>query len=146
MTDASCLLHSDTAHSIASDNVVGVSSYNVFQSSPNMLSAATAIQPFNVSQSASGISAVASSLGSFLSQNQVITVQPPTNTNQFFMRAIEGNIRMCQGCRTSLRNAYHDENGQLQTPMHEQAVHYHLELACVMAVSEFRAVYSCYSY
>ena len=27
-----------------------------------------------------------------------------------------------------------DKNGQLQTPMREQAVHYHLKLACVMAV------------
>ena len=154
MTDTSCPLHSDTTHSVVSDNVVGASSYNVFQSPPNMLSAATTIQPFNVSQSASGISAVASSIGSFLSQNQVITVQPPTNTNPFFMRAIEGNIRMCQGCRTSLRNvdgtipmapydfaiarferrSYRDKNGQLQTPMREQAVHYHLKLACVMAV------------
>ena len=43
MTDASCLLHSDTTHSVVSDNVVGVSSYNVFQSPPNMLSAATTI-------------------------------------------------------------------------------------------------------
>ena len=68
-----------------------------------MLSATTTIQPFNVSQSP-GISAVASSICSFLSQNQIITVQPPTNTNPFFMRAIEGDIRMCQGCRTSLRN------------------------------------------
>ena len=154
MTDTSCPLHSDATHSVVSDNVVGASSYNVFQSPPNMLSAATTIQPFNVSQSASGISAVASSIGSFLSQNQVITVQPPTNTNPFFMRAIEGNIRMCQGCRTSLRNvdgtipmapydfaiarferrSYRDKNGQLQTPMREQAVHYHLKLACVMAV------------
>lgn len=116
----------------------------------------TSSQPFSVSQSASGLSASASSLGSFLTQNQVITFQSPNptpNTNSFFVRAIEGNIRMCQGCRTSLRNSdgsiplppyniaiarferrsYRDKNGILQTPVREQAVHYHLKLACVKA-------------
>ena len=79
--------------------------------------------------------------------------QIPHNTNPFFLRVIEGNIRMCQGCRTSLRNidgsiplapydfaiarferSFRDKNGEIQSPMREQAVHYHLKLAYVMAI------------
>ena len=127
---------------------------STFQSLPNNYLPGTSSQPFNVSQSASGISALASTIGSFVSQNQVIgtfqSPKPSTNTNPFFLRVIEGNIRMCQGCRTSLRNidgsiplapydfaiarferrSFRDKNGEI----HEQTVHYHLKLACAMAV------------
>ena len=112
----------------------------------------TADTTINASQSASQISNVASPFGSLLTQN--ITVHPPIvspNTNPFFLRAIQGNIRMCQGCRTSLRNSdgsiplppydlavarfekrvYRDKNGTLCTPQREQAVHYHFKQACI---------------
>ena len=71
------------------------------------------------------------------------------------MRFIQGNIRMCQGCRNSLclndgsipeppfdlaiahfeRRSYRDKDGQLKTPLCEQAVHYHLKRMCVQAVA-----------
>lgn len=106
----------------------------------------------HVSQSASNISNVASPFGSLLTQN--VTLQMPPNTNPFFLRAIEGNIRVCQGCKTSLRSLdgsvplppydftvarfekrqYRDKNGTLCTPQREQAVHYHIKLACIYAV------------
>lgn len=112
----------------------------------------TAIPGLQASQSASHISNVASPFGSLLTQN--ITVHTPVvspNTNPFFLRAIGGNIRMCQGCRTSLRNAddsiplppydyaiarfekrpYRDKSGTLCTPQREQAVHYHFKQACI---------------
>ena len=117
----------------------------------------------SLSQSASHTSGVVT-LGSLLSQNQVINVNtvptsvsiaPPPNTNPFFLRAIEGNIRMCQGCKTSLRNidgsvpqppydlsiaryerrVYRDKNGILQSPQREQPVHYHFKLTCIHAVT-----------
>lgn len=73
------------------------------------------------------------------------------NINPFFVRIIQGNIRMCQGCRTSLRNvdgsiplppydlavaryekrSYRDKFGELHTPQREQAVHYHIKLLCI---------------
>ena len=116
----------------------------------------------SLSQSASHTSGVVT-LGSLLSQNQVINVNtvptsvsiaPPLNTNPFFL-AIEGNIRMCQGCKTSLRNidgsvpqppynlsiaryerrVYRDKNGILQSPQREQPVHYHFKLTCIHAVT-----------
>ena len=141
-----------TIHSFVGTNILGAGESNTFQSLPNNLPGASS-QPFIISQSASVISALASTTGSFVSQNQVITFQSPkpsTNTNPFFLRVIEGNIR---GCRTSLRNidasiplapydfaiarferSFRNKNGEIQTPMREQAVHYHLKLACVMAV------------
>ena len=45
------------------------------------------LQPFNISQSASRVSALTSTIASFVSQNQVITFQSPkttTNTNPFY--------------------------------------------------------------
>ena len=144
-------------HSFVGTNIPGAGESNTFQSLPNNYLPGASSQPFNVSQSASGISALASTTGSFVSQSQVITFQSPkpsTNTNPFFLRVIEGNIRMCQGCKTSLRNidgsiplapydfaiarfegrSFRDKNEEIQTPMREQAVHYHLKLACVMVV------------
>ena len=77
------------------------------------------------------------------------------NTNPFYIRFIEGNIRMCQGCRSFLRNvhgvvpappfnlcaaraerrSYRNAAGVLVTPHKEQPAHYHLNLACIQAVA-----------
>lgn len=164
VTDTSQLVVTDTTTAqpyMVSASDQGGSGHSEFLSPSTVLDAlrlvtiTTSSQPFSVSQSASGLSASASSLASFLTQNQVVTFQSnhTPNINPFFVRAIEGNIRMCQGCRTSLRNldgsiplppyniaiarferrSYRDKNGILQTPVREQAVHYHVKLTCVKA-------------
>lgn len=71
------------------------------------------------------------------------------------MRFIVGNIRVCQGCRSSLRSAdgnipnapfdlaiarferrpYRDKTGELKTPTRDQAAHYHLKVGCVRSGS-----------
>ena len=76
------------------------------------------------------------------------------NTNPFYVRFIQGNIRMCQGCRSSLRSrdgsvpvppfdmviaraerrSFRDKNGELVTPHQEQTCHYHFRLDCIRAV------------
>ena len=84
------------------------------------------------------------------------TPQPPypqTNTNPFYLKFIGGNIRTCQGCRNSLRQAdgtislppydltiaraerrpYRDHSGNLITPQKESNAHYHCRVACVTA-------------
>ena len=91
------------------------------------------------------------SLGPLVSQTVNLPSYLPPNTNPFYVRLIEGNIRMCQGCKTSLRNAngsiplppydlavaryerrcYRDKTGELQTPQREQAVHYHIKVPCI---------------
>ena len=78
-------------------------------------------------------------------------LQPACNTNPFFVRLIVGNIRVCQGCRSSLRSTdgtvpmapfdlviarferrpYRDKTGELKTPTRDQAAHYHLKVGCV---------------
>ena len=78
----------------------------------------------------------------------------PPNTNPFYVKFMQGNIRMCQGCRSSLRSqdgsipnppfdaviaraerrSFRDKNGVLITPRQEQTCHYHLRLDCVKAV------------
>ena len=80
------------------------------------------------------------------------SIQP--NTNPFYVRFIQGNIRMCQGCRSSLRlqdgsipvppfdlviaraerKTFRDKSGELVTPRQEQTCHYHLRLDCIRAV------------
>ena len=83
------------------------------------------------------------------------------NSNPFFVRFIHGNIRVCQGCRSSLRSVdgsipkapfdlaiarfekrpYRDKTGELKTPVREQAAHYHLKVACVQCASpQFRPI------
>ena len=92
-------------------------------------------------------------------QTQTINIHPkpapmPTS-NPFFVKFIQGNIRVCQGCRGSLKNfdnslpkapfdlavarferrPYRDRTGEWRTPTQEQAAHYHLRLACIQAVA-----------
>lgn len=75
----------------------------------------------------------------------------PTS-NPFYLKLIQGNIRMCQGCRNSLRAAdgtilppphdiaiaraerrsFRDSSGNLITPKRETVCHYHCALLCVM--------------
>ena len=111
--------------------------------------------PFTVTQSINS-----SSIDAAVSQSQSLAIHPSgtaTNSNPFFIRFIAGNIRMCQGCRSSLRSidggipqppfdlaiarferrTYRDKNGELKTPTREQAVHYHLKVACVTAASPY---------
>ena len=75
------------------------------------------------------------------------------NTNPFYVRFIAGNIRVCQGCRSSLKCAngsipappfdlccaraekcsYKDHNGILRTPAKEQPSHYRINIRCIQA-------------
>ena len=77
------------------------------------------------------------------------------NTNPFYVRFIEGNIRKCQGCKGFLRDSnggipappfdvctaraerrtFRDAAGFLRIPQREQPAHYHLNLSCIRAVS-----------
>lgn len=79
---------------------------------------------------------------------------PTVNTNPFYVRFLQGNIRMCQGCRSTLRlcdgkvpappfdlvvaraerRSFRDKFGTLITPQKEQPSHYHLRLDCIRAV------------
>ena len=88
-------------------------------------------------------------------QSPLVIVVAPPNCNPFFVRFIQGNIRVCQGCRSSLRSLnggvpqppfdlaiarferrpYRDKSGDLKTPAREQAAHYHLKVPCVQAAS-----------
>ena len=78
----------------------------------------------------------------------------PTNPNLFYLKLITGNIRMCQGCRGSLRCAdstipdppynlciaraeqrpYRDPSGNLVTPTAYKPSHYHVALTYIRAV------------
>ena len=93
-------------------------------------------------------------------QNPTINMYQPatptsSSTNPFFLKFIQGNIRVCQGCRGSLRRLdgsipqapfdlaiarferrpYRDKSGELRTPTREQASHYHLQPSCIQSVS-----------
>ena len=75
------------------------------------------------------------------------------NVNPFYLKKLTGNIRVCQGCRGSLRSAdgripntpndlvvarlerrqFRDSSGALKTPSRASAAYYHARLACVRA-------------
>ena len=79
--------------------------------------------------------------------------QPAIN-NLFFVKVLGGNIRVCQGCRGSLRltngsvpsppfdlviarmekRSYRDATGILKTPTRPSAAHYHLKITCVRGI------------
>ena len=83
------------------------------------------------------------------------TTQSAPNTNPFYIRFIQGNIRICQRCRSVLKCAdgsvpappfdlcaaraelrsFQDATGILITPGKEQPSHYHLNLSCIQAVA-----------
>ena len=170
---ASCLSQSVSQTSSVSD--IGVRSSCLPQSplqanagpsrlqSPLPESHLTAVSYSNT-QSASHLTSVGSS-APVLTQNQTITIHPsypgPSQSNQslstnpFFLRFVQGNIRVCQGCRSSLRTvdgcvpkapfdlavarferrSFRDKNGELHTPAREQAVHYHLKPSCIQVVA-----------
>ena len=78
----------------------------------------------------------------------------PVNPNPFYLKFITGNIRVCQGCKGSLRAAdfslpdppydlcvahaekrpYRDNSGNLVTPTTYKPSHYHLAFTCIQAV------------
>jgi hypothetical protein len=82
-----------------------------------------------------------------------LSVTPQPNNNPFYVKFIQGNVRMCQGCKSTLRLAdstvppppfdlaigrserrqFRDKNGTLITPRQEQTCHYHLRLDCVIS-------------
>ena len=93
-------------------------------------------------------------------QGHSLTLGPPPlinvakqNVNPFFLKKLTGNIRICQGCRGSLRlvdgtipnpphdivvarletRPFRDQSGNLKTPSRASAAHYHARLACVRA-------------
>ena len=73
---------------------------------------------------------------------------PQANVNPFYLKPLSGNIRVCRGCRGSLRlpngsvpappfdivvarmkkRSFHDSDGTLRTPMCPSAAHYHAHL------------------
>ena len=79
------------------------------------------------------------------------------NTNPFYTKFMQGNIRICQGCRNTLRlldgsipappfdlviaraerRSFRDKSGTLITPRQEQTCHYHLRLDCVSCGTKF---------
>ena len=114
--------------------------------------------PIVNSQSATSISGI-SCTTPVVTQNQTINIHPPLSlptSNPFFLKFIQGNIRVCQGCRGSLRNLdgslpqppfdlavarferrpYRDKTGELRTPAREQAAHYHLKPTCIHVVAD----------
>ena len=90
-------------------------------------------------------------------QNLNINMHPPTSlgsssSNPFFLKFIQGNIRVCQGCRGSVRKVdssipqapfdlavarfeRRDKTGELRTPTLDQAAHYHIQPSCIQTVS-----------
>ncbi len=74
--------------------------------------------------------------------------------NPFFLKFTSGNIRVCQGCRQSLRDdngiippepynlcvgrfekrEWRDKSGKLNCPQRESCAHYHPRLECIAAV------------
>ena len=75
----------------------------------------------------------------------------PININPFYVKFIQGNIQMCQGCRATVRSSdgsipappfnlviaraerrsFRDKSGVIITPYQEQTCHYHIRLGCV---------------
>lgn len=79
------------------------------------------------------------------------------NTNPFYVKRMNTRIRVCQGCRGSLKSvgggvqhppfdycvARHErrpftdrKSGELRTPSRETAAHYHLRVACIKAAEQ----------
>ena len=108
-----------------------------------------------VSVSSNVARSIVSSNNNLILQSPVASCTSACNTNPFFVRFIVGNIRVCQGCRSSLRSAdgsvpkapfdlaiarferrpYRDKTGELKTPTRDQAAHYHLKVGCVQSGS-----------
>ena len=75
------------------------------------------------------------------------------NINPFYLKPLAGNIRVCQGCRGSVRlfngsipappfdfvvarmekRPFRTASGDLQTPAYASAAHYHARLTCIKA-------------
>ena len=90
----------------------------------------------------------------FTSSYSQAHVSHSTNPNTFYLKFIQGNIRMCQGCRNSLRSVdgkvppppfdltiaraekrqFRDSSGCLVTPKRETVCHYHCSLNCIRNV------------
>ena len=76
----------------------------------------------------------------------------PSNPNPFYLKFITGNIRICQGCRQSLRTSsgaipdppynfvvaisekrpYRDSSGELVVPSSYSNAHYHVAVCCIL--------------
>ena len=76
------------------------------------------------------------------------------NPNSFYLKFITGNIRICQGCRQSLRTSsgsipdppynlviaraekcsYRDSSGDLVVPSSYSNAHYHVVVSCISQV------------
>ena len=112
-------------------------------------------QPVNVgllsaSQSVNTVSLASASQSPGVNQSLLST----PNLNPFYVKMLGGNIRVCQGCKGTLRMRDHsipappfdiviaraerrqfrDAGGNLVSPRTEQVVHYHLNFSCVKAV------------
>ena len=81
-------------------------------------------------------------------------VADPPNVNPFYLKFIKGNIRVCQGCRGSLKTTdgdvpsppydlavaraeqrpFRDSSGNLITPKRPTVYHYHCKVECIKAV------------
>ena len=84
-------------------------------------------------------------------RSQSSSILPP-NTNPFYLKFISGSIRMCQGCRSSLRpggsipnpsydltvaraerHPYQNSSGVLVMPSKESTSHYHCCVQCIQS-------------
>lgn len=149
-----------SSHRLASVNVTNFSPYLQSTQIGNSTANLSISQSLDITTSSSmlGHSQHPIHLGGVSMSPSVSTPVAVPNTNPFYVKAIEGNIRVCQGCRGSLkglngsvpappfdmcsarseRRSFRDANGILRTPSKEQACHYHLNLTCIRAVaSEF---------
>ena len=82
------------------------------------------------------------------------TLSQPPNVNPFYVKFIAGNIRICQGCKGSLKTSdnripmppfdiaaarsenrpFRDASGNLITPKRATVYHYHCRPQCIQAV------------
>ena len=116
--------------------------------------------------SAADVGIVTTPLGANVLLSQNITNRPSpmlsaplvnaahdVNLNPFYLKPLAGNIRVCQGCRGSIRlsdgailappfdyviagmerRSFRNASGTLQTPLHPSAAHYHARMSCVRA-------------
>ena len=77
------------------------------------------------------------SLVTWTSHSQTIAPRPPPNCNPFYLKFITGNIRMCQGCRHTLRLA----DGAVPPPLNDliiarAEIHPYRHIWCIKAVVE----------
>ena len=110
-------------------------------------------QPKSIQERPSSISSYRPTISALSGPPPLISTLPCQTVNPFYLKKLAGNIRVCQGCRGSLRSAdgaipsppfdiviarlerrqFRDASGTLKTPAKPSAAHYHFRLACIRA-------------